>query len=194
MDAPSPETPTNQPKQEPLIRKIVAVIGLVALLAVPVFLLVVLQRSVNSRLLSKGDIISTAALVGVAPGEELLASTKGRPSAILFFSVDCPHCQREIPIFNEMVRRFGSKVEFVAVAFNDRQKATMFARTSTIPTKMIVDEKGVVGRIFGVSELPMFFLISHDQRIEWIGVGEQPKAELMRRLSELTQGAENNRK
>jgi hypothetical protein len=85
-------------------------------------------------------------------------------------------------------------VEFVAVAFNDRQKATMFARTSTIPTKMIVDEKGVVGRIFGVSELPMFFLISHDQRIEWIGVGEQPKAELMRRLSELTQGAENNRK
>jgi peroxiredoxin len=202
MDASSPAAPTDQSYQEAPIRKTIATIGLMALLAVPVFLFVVLQRSANLRTLRAGDSIPVASLGGVDPGDALLAGISGKRATILFFSVDCPHCQREISIFNEAGKRFASEVEFVAIALNDRQKTQTFVRTNDVGARVLIDEKGVVGRLFGVSELPALFLVNQDQKIEWVGVGEQPRTELLRRLSVLAgkgpstvaQGAENTRK
>ena len=202
MDAPSPAARTNRSSQDPLIRKTTAIFGLMALLAVPVFLLVVLQRSANSRTLRAGDSIPIAALGSVDPGDALLAGISGKRAAILFFSVDCPRCQREIPIFNEAGRRFASEVEFVTVALNDWKKTQTFVRTNDVEARVLVDEKGVVGRLFGILELPALFLVNQDQKIEWVGVGEQPRTELLRRLSTLVgkgpstvaQDAENSRK
>ncbi|MCX6145355.1 MAG: TlpA disulfide reductase family protein [Ignavibacteriales bacterium] len=185
MDASSPAAPTDQSYRESLIRKTLATVGLVALLAVPAFFLVVLQRSTNLRMLRAGDSIPTAGLNGVDPGGALLAGISEKRAAILFFSVDCPHCQNEIPIFNEAERRFGSDVGFVAIALNDKQKAESFVRTHDVRTKVHVDEKGIVGKLFGVSEVPAIFLVNENQRIEWVGVGEQPRTELFRRLSAL---------
>ena len=179
-----------------------AIFSLIALLAVPAFLLVVLQRSKYSQLLRAGDSIPVAILNGLDPGDVLRASIDGRCAAILFFSADCPHCQREIPIFNEAMKRFGSDVEFVAIALNDQQKTRAFVQTNDIKARVIVDEKGLVGKVFGISELPALFLVSDEQKVEWVGVGEQPRTELFRRLSKLkterrwtiTQGANNSRK
>ena len=176
--------------------------GLLALLAVPAFFLVVLQRSANSRILRAGDSIPTAGLDGVDAGGGLLAGITGKRAAVLFFSVACPHCQREILIFNEAERRFGSDVDFIAVALNDRQKAESFVRMHDVRTKIIIDEKGVRGKVFGVSEVPALFLVNENQRIEWVGVSEQPRTELFRRLSALvarraaiaSEGAEQIRK
>jgi peroxiredoxin len=199
MDARPPSVSTDH---EPSNRKTLATLGLLALLAVPVFLLVALQRSAKSRVLRTGDSIPTAALRIVDPGEALLAGISGRRAAILFFSVDCPRCLRDIPIFNEAGKRFGEEVEFVAIALTDRQKTQTFVRTNNIGARVIIDDRGVVGRLFGVSEVPAVFLVNRDQRIEWVEVGEQSKAELLRRLSMLAgsgpstaaQNAENTRR
>lgn len=185
MDASSPAAPTGQSYREPLIRKTLATMGLVALLAVPAFFLVVLQRSTNSRMLRAGDSIPTAGLDGVDPGGALLAGVNGKRAAILFFSVDCPHCQNEIPIFNEAERRFGFETEFIAIALNDKQKVESFVRTHDIRTRIISDERGVTGKLFGVSEVPALFLVNENRTIEWVGVGEQPRTELFHRLSAL---------
>jgi thiol-disulfide isomerase/thioredoxin len=185
MDASSPATPTDQSYQEPLIRKTLATMGLVAVLAVPAFFLIVLQRSTHSRMLRTGDSIPTKAWGGVDLGDAPRGGISGKRAAILFFSVDCPHCQNEIPIFNEAERRFGSEMDFVAIALNDKQKVDSFVRTHDIRTKVHVDEKGTVGKLFGVSEVPVLFLVNENQRIEWIGIGEQPRTELFRRLSAL---------
>jgi peroxiredoxin len=202
MDASSPAAPADQSRKESFFRKTLATMGLVALLAVPAFFLVVLQRSTNPRMLRAGDSIPTAGLDGVDAGGGVLAGITGKRAAILFFRVDCPHCQNEIPIFNEAERRFGSDVNFIAIALNDRQKTESFVRTHDVRTKVHIDEKGVVGKLFVVSEVPALFLVNEDQRIEWIGVGEQPKVEFFRRLSALvarrmavaSEGAEQIRK
>jgi peroxiredoxin len=185
MDASSPATPTDHLTQEPLIRKALATIGLMALLAVPAFFLVVLQRSTNALTLRTGDSIPTVGLGGVDPGRALLAGIREKRTAILFFSVDCPHCQNELPVFNEAERRFGLEMKFFAIALNDKQKVESFVRTHDVRTKVLVDEKGVVGKLFGVSEVPALFLVTENQKIEWVGTGEQPRTELFRRLSAL---------
>ena len=183
MDASSPAAQTNQLYQDLSIRKTMATIGLMALLTIPVFLLVVLQRSVKSRTLGSGDSIPVVALGAVEPGDALLAGITGRRAAILFFNADCPHCQREIPIFNEVARRFVSDVEFAAIALGDRKKTQTFIQTTDVGARVLIDEKGTVGRLFGVSEVPALFLVENDQKIAWVGVGEQPRGELLRRLS-----------
>jgi peroxiredoxin len=188
MDASSPAAPTGQSYQKPLIRKTLAIMGLLALLAVPAFFLVVLQRSTNLRMLRAGDSIPVAGLNGVDLGSASPAGIMGKRAAILFFSVDCPHCKNEIPIFNEAERRFCSDVNFIAIALNERQKIESFVRTHDVRTKVYIDEKRVVGKLFGVSEVPALFLVNEDQRIEWVGVGEQPRTELFRRLSALVAG------
>ena len=185
MDSSSQAASTNQSSEGRLIRKTTAIFGLVALLAVPAFLLVVLQRSEFTRPLRAGDSIPVVTLGGVEPGGALLAGMSGKRAAILFFSVDCPHCQWEIPIFNEAMKRFASQVEFFAIALNDRQKTEMFVHANDIRVRVLVDEKGVVGRLFGISELPALFLVNEEQRIQWVGTGEQPRAEIFRRLSKL---------
>jgi peroxiredoxin len=181
----SQAAPTDRSYREPLIRKTLATMGLVAILAVPAFLLVVLQRSTGLRMLRAGDSIPSARLDGVDPGGGLPVDIRGRRSAILFFSVNCPHCQNEIPIFNEAERRFGSDVSFIAITSSDKQKTELFVRTHDVRTKVYVDEKGIIGKLFGVSEVPALFLVNQDRRIEWVGVGEQPRAEFFRRLSAL---------
>jgi peroxiredoxin len=202
MNASSPAESTDRLPHESAFRKITAIFSLVALLAVPALLLVVLQRSEHSRLLRAGESIPAAALSGVEPGEALRADINKKRTAILFFSADCPHCQWEMPIFNEAMKRFGSEVEFIAIALSDPQKTQAFVQANDIRVRVLIDNKGVVGRIFGISELPALFLVNQEQEIEWVGVGEQPRMELFRRLSmlaakgpsTLAQGTQENRK
>jgi peroxiredoxin len=202
MDASSPAESINRPPHEFAFRKTTGIFGLVALLALPVFLLVVLQRSQHPRRLHAGELIPVAALSDADPGAALRADINGKRAAILFFSADCPHCQWEMPIFNEAMKRFGSEVEFVAIALNDPQKTQAFVHANDIRVKVLIDHNGAVAKTFGISELPTLFLVNREQEIEWVGEGEQPRIELFRRLSMLAakgtsaivQSAEDNRK
>lgn len=186
MNTSSPLASKYQPHQEPFGRKTFAAIGLVALLAGPAYLLVVLQHSAHSRMLKAGDSIPAVALRGVDPGIALLSGISGRRAAILFFRVDCPHCEYEIPIFNEAEKLFAAEIQFVAIALSDSQKAQTFVGTNHVEAMVLIDDKGFVGRLFGISELPVLFLVNEDQKIEWAGVGEQSRTGVLHQLSAFT--------
>jgi peroxiredoxin len=187
MDTISPALSTVQSTKPQRHRKAVATIAFVAMLAGPALLLIVLQRSSLSRSLRPGDLIPEAKLSENNQGRALLTGVEGKSAAIFFFSIDCPHCQREIPLFNEACRRFGDQVEFLAVAFSDEQRVGGFSRAHDIRVPVVVDPRAVTGKAFGVSELPTLFLINQDKTIEWIGTGERSKGEVFRRLSALVE-------
>ena len=202
MNTPPLATPRDHPLQSSVLRKTVSAVGLIALLGAPVVLLIVLQRSAKTQMLRSGTIMPITALAATDPGRTLIACTGGRKAAIFFFSVDCPHCQRQIPILKETWKVFASQVEFIVVALSDWQRSEAFLRTNEIGAKVLIDENGVVGRLFGVSELPTIFLVDRDQKIVWAADGEQSRGEILRRLKALavtnastaTQDDGNNRK
>lgn len=185
MDASSAATPPNENNQNRVILKMLATLGITVLLAVPVFFLVALQRSTNSRMLRVGDPVPAVALVGVDPGGAFIAGVSGKRTAVLFFSVDCPRCQNAIPVFNEAERRFGSEVDFVAVALNARNSVEPFVKTHIVRTRILIDERGTVAKHFGISEVPTLFLVNPAGIITWVEVGELSRTALLRQLSVL---------
>lgn len=185
MDASSAAQP-SEPRHKRVIRKTLAALGVALLLAAPAFFLVLLQRSTNSQLLRVGDSIPAAALGGLDSGGAFVSGFSGKRTAILFFSVDCPRCQNEIPVFNEAERRFGSKVEFVAISLSAKKQTEAFVKAYDVRTIVLIDEKGIMGKRFGISELPAMFLVNQDQKVAWVGVGEHSRTALFRQLSALT--------
>lgn len=185
MDTLPLATPGDYPLQSSAFRKTVSAVGFIALLGAPVVLLIVLQRSAKTQMLRPGTIMPIDALAATDPGRTLVACTGGKNALIFFFSVDCPHCQRQIPILKETWKVFGSQVEFIAVALSDWQRSAAFLRTNEIGARALIDENGVVGRLFGVSELPTIFFVDRDQKIVWAADGEQSKGEILRRLKAL---------
>jgi peroxiredoxin len=192
MNAPLSTTASNQSQRITHARKAMATLGLVALLAVPVVLLIALQRSTNPKILRTGELIPGEALEAIETGNVSLKSTSGRSRAFFFFRADCPRCRNEIPALNEAERRFGAMVDFVAIALGNKQGAEAFMRTHDVRMRVFVDERGGVGKLFGVSEVPALFLVNQSQRIQWVGIGEQPRREIFRRLAMLEgSGAQN---
>jgi thiol-disulfide isomerase/thioredoxin len=187
MDTISPAPSTHQSAEPSGRRKELVTIVFVAMLACPAYLLILLQRSTQSHLLRIGDLIPAVKLSESNKGQSLLAAIGGKSAAVFFFSTDCPHCQRQIPLFNEVCRRFGTRVEFVAIVISDEHKAISFVRVYGIRVPIIVDPEAVMGNTFAVSELPTLILINQDKTIEWIGVGERSRVEVFRRLSVLVE-------
>lgn len=185
-------TLSNQSWRLARARKVVATLGLVALLAVPVVLLVALQRSTSLKILRVGELIPGETLEAIEPGNASLKSTGGRSRAFFFFRADCPRCRTEIPSLNEAERRFGAMVDFVAIALGDKREAEAFMQTHDVRMRVFVDERGGVGKLFGVSEVPALFLVNQSQRIQWVGIGEQSRGEIFRRLAMLAFSGSQN--
>lgn len=185
METHSPVTATHQSIQDSGLRKAIAFTAFIALLAAPTIFFVMVQRSMNQRTLHSGESLPERELIVSSQGREILARIRRKDAAIFFFNTSCPHCQREIPILNEAWKRFGGDVEFVAVALNSEEKVRSFVKTTDVRIDVIVDEKGSLRKAFDVSELPSLFLVNRDEKVHWIGTGEQSREEIVRRLASL---------
>lgn len=184
MAASPPAPPSNQTSQKTHLQKSLASFGLMALLAIPVILLVAIKRSSGVHTLMSGQSIPTLVLSDVNSGDWSLMAMRGKRAAILFFSVDCPHCQREMVIFNEAQKSLWTDVEFVAISMSDRLKTRTFVQATKTLARVLVDEKGEASRLFGISELPTLFLVDRDQEVRRVIAGEQTRGAMLHRLFE----------
>ena len=179
-----PVSPSNEVNQKPQVQKSLASLGLMALLTIPVILIIAIKRSSTEHTLRVGDSIPPRVLSDVVSGEWSSASKSGKRVAVLFFSVDCPHCQREMVIFNEAQKALWTDVEFVAISMSDRKKTWAFVQTTRTLARVLIDEKGEAGRSFGIVELPTLFLVDKDQEVRRVITGEQTRGAMLHPLFE----------
>lgn len=176
--------PSKEANQRTHVHKSLASLGLMALLAIPVFLIVAIKRSSSVHTLMAGDPIPPLILSDVNTGEWSLTTARGKRAAILYFSVDCPHCQREIAIFNDAQKSLWTEVEFIAISASNRPKTQMFVRATRTLARVLIDERGEAGQSFGISELPTLFLVNKDLEIQRVIVGEQTREAMLHQLFE----------
>lgn len=183
MDALLHSTPTTIDSLHPMIRRLAAAVGLVTLVLIPVVLLVLLQRAANTHMLRKGDAVPRLKLMSLESNEVSLEGFGGKRLALLFFSVDCPHCQKEISNFERLQKLFAEKITFLSVSLNERGRTEGYVKSHGLTVETLLDEKGEARRAFGIDEIPVLFLVDGDLNVEHREIGEGTLASRVKLLT-----------
>ena len=169
--APSDQRP---PRAAP--RRLPAAIGLALLLCLPTISIIFFYQSANPHLLSPGDPVPALTARDLASNEIHRFSFKSSPAAVLFFSADCPHCQRELTNFDRLSRRFDKNILFLAISMSNKQKTVELINSDRLEVRTLLDEEGTGREGFGVDVVPALFLIGTDKTIIYSSSGEKPFA------------------
>ncbi|MDP2883740.1 MAG: TlpA disulfide reductase family protein [Ignavibacteria bacterium] len=165
--------PTDQHSVQTAQGQLGAALGLVLLLCLPVLLVVAIHRGTDQRLISPGDSVPALTLRDLNSNNPRHVVFKGRPSSVLFFSTDCPHCQREIANFDRLNKMFGENMFFLAISLSDYSKTMELRKSNRLEVTTLLDQSAEARRAFGVEMVPAMFLIKSDGTVAYSGSGEE---------------------
>ncbi len=154
------------------IKRPVAAAALVATLLVPVLFIIVLQRASLNRQLKTGDPVPVVTLTELGADPISLARLASGKMVLLFFSVDCPRCQREMANFDRLAKLFTNELTFLAISSTGAQKTKKFLDSSHATVRTLLDLEGKARWSFGVLEVPALFLIGPSGLVERSFSGE----------------------
>jgi thiol-disulfide isomerase/thioredoxin len=118
-----PSIPSRAELEAQAKRRRVAVIASLSVMALVIIVAVALASRVP-KAASDAPVNSVLTVGQKAPefsvsttaGPFDLATAGGKPTLLEVFATWCPHCQRETAVLNELFAKYGSRVNFVAVA------------------------------------------------------------------------------
>lgn len=118
----------------------------------------------------------------------LQEALKKGPVVAAFFKVSCPVCQYALPYLERLYKAHaGQRVTFVAISQDDQRNTTSFLKQYGVTfTTLLEDLDGyAVSNAYGLTNVPTWFLIGQDGKIEISSVGWVKKdvEELNRRLA-----------
>lgn len=90
-----------------------------------------------------------------------------KPVLLEFMDLDCPHCLEMAPILTRLYGAYGSRVQFLTVAFErrrDPRRVRTFAEKHRHIWPYLMGSQDVV-RAYRLEGVPSFFLVRSDGRI-----------------------------
>lgn len=116
------------------------------------------------------------------------SAASAKPFVLELFAVWCPHCQREVPVLNQLERVDGRRADIVAVPASpfsfdhttllDVQALQAFVTHFGVGYRVGFDELYSLSYQYGVAQFPTFFFVSTDRHIVAVEAGEVPFAQL----------------
>jgi peroxiredoxin len=104
-----------------------------------------------------------------------LAQMRGRPLLVTFWATSCPPCVEELPdliaLYQELRPR-GLQMVAIAMPYDPPNHVHQFRDQHRIPYPIALDLEGHAVRAFGVSGIPVAYLIAPDGRIEYTQTGK----------------------
>lgn len=96
---------------------------------------------------------------------------KDNPVLVIFWATWCPTCREEIPGINEVFdQKSAQGLRIVAVNVEEK-RATVeeFIKNNSIRYPVVIDEKGIVTGLYGLSGLPVVVFLEKGGRILYYG-------------------------
>lgn len=124
---------------------------------------------------------------GASHGARLaLGDLQGKPVLLDFWATWCGPCSMQTPIVDRLARRYEGKVNVVGinVADDDPSMAKRVAEDKRLAYPVVVDDKGLTQREYGVTKLPSLIIIDAQGKIVHQTSGVVDEATLDRMLRE----------
>jgi peroxiredoxin len=177
---------SDHPPPRAAPRRLPAAIGLVLLLCLPAIFVVRIYQAKNLHFLGPGDPVPALTARDLTSNQIRHFIFKDTSAALLFFSADCPHCQREIANFDRLSKRFGDRIVFLAISTSDKRRTSDLINSDRLQINTLLDEGKIGQEGFGVDVVPALFLIGNDGTIAYSGSGEKTFAAREQLLMEFT--------
>jgi len=114
------------------------------------------------------------------------ADLPGRVTLVNFFASWCVPCRKEMPAFERVHRRLGSRVAFLGINHQDQQEpALQLLRETGVSYPAGYDPAGKAALAYGLFGMPTTVFISPDGRILKRRTGEMSESELETAIQQL---------
>ncbi len=125
-----------------------------------------------------------------------LSNYRGRPVVVNLWATWCPPCLEEMPALSELQDRFRERgLVVLGVAGDDKTSSVMkFLEKNPVSFEVLLDPKGAVGTLYGITGYPETFLIDREGRMVGKIVGPLPvdggkaRADVVARIESLIGG------
>ncbi len=155
------------------LKKPLATLRFLAIIVFPVILVITLQRITIEQPLKKGD-PAPDLIVQALNGEAIsLTNLYGQRLVIMFFSVDCPHCKKELRYVEGLRDTFNGRVNFLLISVSDQAKTKSSLDSLGITVPAAIDEDGKARTAFGAFTVPALFLINPQGAVHTSSLGER---------------------
>ncbi len=141
-------------------------------LSVVLLIVVVLAGVYFIRDANLGQAAPAFSLPGPYGGRVDLASYRGRPLLLVFWTTSCSICQHELPMLSQMAPEFDSRgIAVLAIHLGGQADGENFLRSNRINLASVADPEGTVARAYHVSGVPKLVLIDSQGRVKRISSG-----------------------
>lgn len=116
-----------------------------------------------------------------------LADAGGRPVVVNLWASWCPPCRREMPMMMDVAASRSDVAVRFANQGETRSTIVRYLESQQLPTNgVVLDRSGVLMGGFGLLGLPSTLFFAADGRLMAVHTGEISRAELTRRIDELS--------
>ena len=150
-----------------------AIIMLVTLIAIPVIGFLYLKNQWIVQPLEIGVRIPPAKVQTLDGKEIAVDSVITRKTVLIFFSIDCSHCQKEMADLRLFYPILKDSVCIAAISSSEMQETKNFVVSQNIPFPVYLDQNGGAKKSFRVRLIPAIYFVDEKQRIMQYKAGEQ---------------------
>lgn len=121
-------------------------------------------------------------------GEVDLKNYAGKPVLVMFFTENCPYCQKAAPFIETMYKKYSSKglgVVGISVRPNP-ESAKYFATEFKLTFELAYNGKDVAKR-YGISGVPFVYLLNKDHTLNkvWAGYDKSYESNIDETISKI---------
>jgi peroxiredoxin len=155
-----------------------AIIILVTLIAIPVIGFMYFKNQWIVQPLEIGVRVPSAKVQTIDGKEIAIDFVLTRKTVLIFFSIDCSHCQKEMIDLRLFYPVLKDSLNVAAISTNGMQETKSFVTSQNIPFPVFLDENGGAKNSFHVRPIPAMFFIDERKRIVKYIAGEQKRDQL----------------
>ena len=122
-------------------------------------------------------------------GQEVsLDQYKGKIVMLDFWATWCTPCQMTMPVLENLEKEYKNSVVVLAVNLQEpRDLVSEYAKKEALKSRILLDEQGSVGSLYGTEEIPIQFLLDKNGTVQYLRKGYHPSmaAELRAEIAKL---------
>jgi len=131
--------------------------------------------------------------INIEGKKKKISNYKGKPTVINFWYLHCPPCINEIPSFNVLSKKYGNKLNILAISQDQKEDVKIFLSKHIFKAEIASDGEAFIDKYNLGSGYPFTLLLNKEGRIIFVKSegGETPESQmdLYKELSPLIDAA-----